>query len=238
MPIGSTGISGILAIGGTEHIFVISNNRVYNVYWDSQWKAVELLVLDKGFSGITVSAFFGNFNGQTYILYGHHLHAPQDASYYLYHFDFVGGENRFSLVYRADGRVPHFERSKLCWATLPSLSPSVSLSPQEQPSSHPSLAPSSSYPNRYPTTSPVTTHPSNKPTTSPTALPVTPNPSKNPTTLPVTRNPSKNPTRNPMPVTQNPSKNPTKNPVFSASKEPSGKPSTKVSQWDYMWSFL
>ena len=170
-------LTGIEAIGGVDNgyargIFAINDNdRIHNVYWDGSWTAKEV-PLDYAPPDTSVSAWFGNFNDQTYILYGHQPYASCgscDASYYLYRLDFVGGENRHLPVRVSTGMVPFSKRSKLCSTDSPSLTPSVTLNPSELPSSWPSLLPSKSplsSPSEYPSYLPSSLQPSLLPSTS------------------------------------------------------------------------
>ena len=140
------GLVEIQAIGGVDNgyargVFAINDDDiVYNVYWDGEWKMREVS-LDYGHSDTFVSAWFGNFNDQTFILYGHQPDASCgscDAWYSLYRLDFVGGKNRHDPVRVAHGVVPHLDRSKLCTSDSPSLSPSITTMPSL--SSHPSAS--------------------------------------------------------------------------------------------------
>ena len=137
----------IRAVGGVDNgyargIFAVNNNDiVYNVYWDGKWKKREI-PLDYGHSSTSVSVWLGNFNDQTFILYGHQPDAlcdSCDAWYSLYRLDFTGGEDRYDPVRISYGVVPYLERSKLCKSESPSLSPSISTMPSL--SSYPSITP-------------------------------------------------------------------------------------------------
>ncbi|KAL7507857.1 hypothetical protein ACHAXN_004984 [Cyclotella atomus] len=178
-------LTEIQAIGGVDNgyargVFAINDrDHIYNVYWDGTWKAKEL-PLDYHV-GTSVSAWFGNYNDQAYILYGHQPYLSCqncNAWYSLYRLDFVGGEGRHSPTRIAYGEVSYSNRNNLCSTDFPSVSPSITLSPSLSSKPTSSTSPSS----------PPTAKPTKRPTVSPTA-----NPTKRP--MPPTPLPTAKPTR-------------------------------------------
>ncbi len=117
-------IKGVKAVGGFDDVFVSNEeDKVYNVYWDSEWKA-KIIDIDYGFlkmhelhpnannplvppphtSGEGQAAiFFGSRGGKNYLLYCMYwemdtCHSDNGCSYgyfYVYRLDFIGGENRY-----------------------------------------------------------------------------------------------------------------------------------------------
>lgn len=96
------------------------DNRVYNVYWEGDWKAKEIGIdymdanakLNGPLNDWVPSnqyVYFGTHNGKTYVLYGAQYacmdiwcFGPVDQSpftmHQLYRLDFVGGSDRYDAI--------------------------------------------------------------------------------------------------------------------------------------------
>ena len=102
--------NSIEAIGGIDDgyargVFVVDSERkVFNVYWDGIWKAIQIRIkyysLDDMYYVDSARGFFGNHNGKVYLLYGKKENDTVDPNdgYVLYRLDFVGGTDRYKAV--------------------------------------------------------------------------------------------------------------------------------------------
>eukprot|EP00804_Cyclotella_cryptica_P026672 CCRYP_007921-RB/>CCRYP_007921-RB protein AED:0.04 eAED:0.04 QI:493/1/1/1/1/1/3/137/364 len=107
-------LSSVVAIGGVDNgyargFFAINmNDRVYNVYWDGGWKSKLMSLPYETEERRIGSAYFGNFNDQTYIIYGgtgvYSCSSP--ARFSLFRFDFIGGSDRYDPVLLGFVEIP------------------------------------------------------------------------------------------------------------------------------------
>jgi len=120
---------GVQAVGGLDDgyargVFVSSSGsgfeeRVYNVFWDGGWKQAEIDIDYGDGTSWATSAYFGNHEGKTYLLYitqqycqwvdgaiPHCDFGMEDPFYYgldLYRLDFIGGSERYKAELLASG---------------------------------------------------------------------------------------------------------------------------------------
>jgi len=116
-------ITNVRAVGGLSDAYArgvfVSNgeNRVYNVYWDGDWKAKEIALdyMDVEWKKIWLNdwisqsqyVYFGSRDGTTYVLYGAQYmctdiwcfgpEGPIDE-HHLYRLDFVGDTDRYAAT--------------------------------------------------------------------------------------------------------------------------------------------
>ena len=102
---GLTQLIGIKALAGLDDewghgIFVVNrDDKVYTVWWDSEWKAKEI--------ESTEMSLFGSYNKKVYMLDGF-----EDLSwvvpytkYRIHRLDYIGGVDRYEATLLADGAL-------------------------------------------------------------------------------------------------------------------------------------
>lgn len=92
-------ITGVRAVGGLDDVFVSNeHDRIYNVYWQGDWKEAEINIEDYHIgTGVDETLFFGSHKGKNYLLYGEVTPGGdcEWASFNLYRLNFVDGVERY-----------------------------------------------------------------------------------------------------------------------------------------------